>query len=52
MTVSFFGGIDVLVNNAGFNDGLGLALYHFVEKNSFRRVDPMAVMVAAEAMCI
>ena len=23
-TVSFFGGIDVLVNNAGFNDGLGL----------------------------
>ena len=24
MTVSFFGGIDVLVNNAGFNDGLGL----------------------------
>ena len=23
-TVSFFGGIDVLVNNAGFNDGVGL----------------------------
>ena len=23
-TVSFFGGIDVLVNNAGFNDGMGL----------------------------
>ena len=23
-TVSFFGGIDVLVNNAGFNDGRGL----------------------------
>jgi len=23
-TISFFGGIDVLVNNAGFNDGLGL----------------------------
>ncbi len=23
-TVSFFGGIDVLVNNAGFNDGLGI----------------------------
>ena len=25
-TVSFFGGIDVLVNNAGFNDGLGLEI--------------------------
>ena len=23
-TVSFFGGIDVLINNAGFNDGMGL----------------------------